>query len=153
MLNEPDPDKNPTPQRKQDMLLQHVILPRYLPQKKSIHFHPTELQLMNEMVQNVVNFSGKIPSQTVKLFANLWETHNESIPNPTTVTTQINALQSGHSFAMFVRRQNCMFVVHAPANHENAANTAPQKVIVATFPGNLHPDEVYNHDSDIEVNS
>lgn len=153
MMGESDPGKNPTPQQKHDMLLQHVILPRFLPQKKSSHLHSTELQLMIEMVLNVVNLSGKIPKQTVELFKSFWKIHKELIPNPSTVSAQINALQPGHTFAMFVRRQNCMFVVHAPPTADvKSANTAPQEVIVATFPGNLHPDEVYNVDSDIEVN-
>lgn len=147
-----DPDKKPTQQQQHDMLLRHIILPRFLPQAKSSYFHQTEIQLMQQMAQNVFNLSEKIPMQTVKLFESFLEIHKESIPNQNTISTEINVLRPGHSFAMFVRRQNCMFVIHAPPNHsENVANTAPQDVIIATFPGNLHPEEVYKHDSDIEV--
>lgn len=153
LLIEPDPGKNPTPQQKQDMLLRHVILPRFLPQEKSNYFHQTEIQLMHEMVENVCNFSGKIPMQTIKLFLNFWKIHNESIPNQSTVSTKINELLPGDSFAMFVRRQNCMFTIHAPPNQgKKSVNTEPQEVIIATFPGNIHPDEFYKHESDIEVN-
>ena len=142
-------DKNPTPQQKQDMLLRHVILPRLLPQEKSSYFHQTELQLIHEMIQNVVNLYPKIPFQTAKLFLSFFQIHKELVPNESTISKEINELKPGHSFAMFVRRQNCMFVIHAPPNQPT--NTAPQEVFVATFPGNLHPDEVYQHDSDIEV--
>lgn len=148
-----DPEKKPTQQQLHDMLLHHVILPRFLPQEKSKYFHQTELQLMHQMVENVINLVDEIPLPTVKLFRSFWAIHNEPIPNQTTISTEINALRPGHSFGMFVRRQNCMFVIHAPPNHdEKAANTAPAEVIVATFPGNLHPDEVYKYDSDVEVN-
>lgn len=142
-----DPKKNPTPtpQQQQAMLLHHVILPRFLPQEKSTHFHLTELQLMRQMVQTVYGLSEKLPTPTVNLFVRFLDIHKESIPNHQTVYSKINALQPGDSFAMFVRRQNSMFVIHAPAN------TALQEVYVATFPGNLHPDEVYKYDSDSEV--
>lgn len=102
---------------------------------------------MREMVANVIGLSGKIPDQTVKLFQSLRTIHDESIPSAGTIRTEINALRPGYSFAMFVRRQNCMFIIHAPTK-----NGVPNDVIVATFPGNLHPNEVYQSDSDIEVN-
>lgn len=154
-MDQLNPERKLTPQQKQDMLLHHVILPRFLPQGKSSHFHQTEIQLMHEMVQSVCNLREEIPMETVKLSLNFWKIHHESMPNQSTISTEIKALQPGNSFAMFVRRQNCMFVIHAPSSQgEKAeqANAVPQEVIVATFPGNLHPDEVYKHDSDIEVN-
>lgn len=144
--------QSPTPQQKQDMLLQHVILPRLLPQEKSRHLHQTELQLLQNMAENIVDLREKIPFETVELFANFWDIHNESIPNESKVNAKVNALRPGKSFAMFVRRQNCMFVIHAPPNGNASSTEPPKEVIVATFPGNLHPDEVYQHDSDIEVN-
>lgn len=148
-----DSNTNATEQQLHDMLLRHINLPRFLPQKKSANLHQTELLLMHYMVQNVINVNDKIPTQTVQLFKGLWTIHNDSLPNERTVSTEINALRSGHSFGMFVRRQNCMFVIHAPSNHgKTDANTTPAEVIVATFPGNLHPDEVYKYSSDIEVN-
>lgn len=144
-----DPAESPTPQQKQDMLLQHVILPRLLPQQKSRHLHQIELQLMQNMTENILKLREKIPSETVELFANFWKIHDEAIPKQSAVMARIKALRSGKSFAMFVRRQNCMFVIHAPRT-KNAE--VPEEVIIATFPGNLHPDEVYHYDSDIEVN-
>lgn len=51
---------------------------------------------------------------------------------------------------MFVRRQNCAIMIHMKSVEANEANEFGN-VIVATFPGNLHPSEVYKYDSDIEV--
>lgn len=143
-----DSIKNPTPQQWQDMLLNHVILPRYLPQSKSRHFHQTELKLLDEMVENVVNLSQRIPSKTVQLFEKMRKIHHDR--SPKNISKEINALQPGDSFAMFVRRQNCVFLIYAPSD-VNVVAGKPQSVIVSTFPGNLHPKEVYNCNSDLEV--
>lgn len=143
-----DSNKDPTPQQWQDMLLKHIILPRYLPQFKSRHFHQTELRLLNGMVENVVKLSEKIPSKTVQLFEKLQKVHHERTPS--NISSEINSLQPGDTFAMFVRRQNCVFIIYAPPD-ENVRYGKPKNVIVATFPGNLHPNEVYHCDSDMEV--
>lgn len=143
-----DSSKNLTAQEWQDMLLNHIVLPRYLPQSKSRHFHQTELKLLNEMVENVVNLSQKIPPKTVQLFEKMRKIHHERTPS--NISKEINALQPGDSFAMFVRRQNCVFLIYAPPD-ENIVAGQPQNVIVSTFPGNLHPKEVYKCDSDMEV--
>lgn len=138
----------PTPQQWQDMLLNHIILPRHLPQTKSRFFHQTELKLLDQMVENVVNLSDKLPPKTVKLFEKMRKIHhNRSVTN---ISNEINALQPGDTFAMFVRRQNCVFQIYVPPD-ANVADGKPQCVIVSTFPGNLHPNQVYNCDSDMEV--
>lgn len=59
---------------------------------------------------------------------------------------------SGDTFAMYVRRQNCAVMIHVPAN-EMVSVDETKNVIVSTFPGNLHPREIYRHIGDIEVNS
>lgn len=143
-------DASVSAQQKQDVLA-HVILPRFLPQETSHHLDQTDLQLLRKMVENVVHSSGTVPMQTVKLFQSLWKIHDDL--NAETISTEINALRPGDSFAIFVRRQRWMFMIHAPpCNDENAANNEPQEVIVATFPGNVRPSEIYKHESDIEVN-
>lgn len=129
---------------KQDMLLNYVILPRFLPQEKPEHFHGIELQLIAQVVQSVTKLSGILPSKTIELFQRLGRVHHMVVPNVDEITSQINALRSGDTFAMFVRRQNCAFIIYVPPNDT-------EHVIVANFPGNLHPEEVYKYDSDIEV--
>lgn len=136
------------PLEKQNILLNHIILPRFLPQSNTPQFHQTELQLFDEMYENVMDLSEVIPSKTVALFKSMHKVHHKL--TPTDVSKEINALQPGDTFAMFVRRQNCTFMVYVPPD-ENIANGRPQNAIVATFPGRLHPNEVYKCDSDIEV--
>lgn len=151
MSTEPD-DADVTAQQRQEMLLTHVILPRFLPQHISTHLDKTDLQLLHEMVQTVLDSSSLVPIQTVKLFQILRKIHNRIEVNTNTISTEINALRPGDSFAMFVRRQRWMFMIHVPpCDDGNAANSQPQEVIVASFPGNVRPSEIYKHDSDIAV--
>lgn len=56
----------------------------------------------------------------------------------------------GDTFAMFVRRQNCVILVHMSQDGMVDAEKS-QNVIVATFPANLHPGEIYKYDSDLQV--
>lgn len=134
------------------MLLTHIILPRYLPQEISHDLDYTDAKLLHEMVDNVVSLSGIIPTKTVKLFQSMRKIHDNM--TPTRISNEINGLRSGDSFAIFVRRQRWMFIIHAPEqppHDKNATDSEPQEVIVASFPGNVRPSEIYKHESDIEV--
>lgn len=135
----------------QDMILNFAILPRVLPQEKSTKLHQIELDLVAQMIKNVMNLSGILPIKTIELFEKLKKIHGHTVPNEDDITDQIKSLRSGDTFAIFVRRQNTTFIVYAPPN-QNPDGKEPEDVIVATFPGNLHPTEVYKHESDMEVN-
>lgn len=132
-----------------ECLLNHVILPQVLPQTKPRSFQET--QLMVQMVNNVENLAKYpfMPPKTVELFKRLKRIHFEC--TPAVIAEEINNLHPGDTFAMFVRRQNNAFIIHAPPTQSKNAKT-PQNVIVATFLGNLHPCEIYKHESDAEVN-
>lgn len=138
-----------SPLQKQNILLNHIILPQFLPATTSPRFHQTELKLFDEMFNTVMDLSHSIPKETVALFKSMHKIHHKL--TPANVSREINALQPGDTFAMFVRRQNCAFIVHVPAG-DAVVNGKPQNAIVATFPGRLHPNEVYKAESDIEVN-
>lgn len=145
-------DPEPSAQQRQDMLLPHIILPRCPPQNLSPYLHTTELQLVHKLIETVTELSVNIPEHTVKLFKSLRKIHDGPSPDTDTISSEINALRPGDSFAIFVRRQRWMFMIHVPRNgNENAANRTPHEVIIATFPGNVRPSEIYKHESDIEV--
>lgn len=129
----------------QDSLMHHIILPRVLPQSKSPYLYETEFVLLKQMVESVEILKEWIPLETVKLFRCLKTIHPKGTPQ--TVSTAINNLGPGDTFAMIVRFQHCGIMIHVPLT-EKAGNI--QNVIVATFP-NLHPNEIYAHESDIEV--
>lgn len=121
--------------------MNHVVLPRVLPQEKSVDLHGDEISLMSIMVENVERMAKYLPRNTVGMFQRLKRVHQTRTGE--CIAGEINALKPGETFAMFIRRQNCAFMVHKTAKES--------EVIVATFPGNLHPREVYEHQSDIEV--
>lgn len=134
-----------------EFILNHVILPRYLrPEKQK---YANQLKLMDRMVENVVDLAKFIPDKTVDLMKRLKRIHIPSadVDFETEIRRQIQQLQRGaiDTFAMFVRRQNCTFMVHALPN-ANGNNRRPEFVL-ATFPGDLPSSEIYKHDGDIEV--
>lgn len=130
---------------KEDVQLHQVLLPRVLPQEKGDLFK-VEHDLMDLMAKSVEKLAKLLPSKTVKLFRSLQKVHTER--TPIIVSNEINALGPGDTFAMFVRFQHSMIMIHIPS--DEISNNI-QNAIVATIPGSLHPNEVYNHESDMEV--
>lgn len=126
-------------------LLNHIVLPRYLPQNRSPNFVTEELELLKRMVKNVESLSEFIPMNTLKMMQSLADVHLK--PNPKTIKRNISNLQSGETFAMFVRSQNCALLIHMLSE----ASADSENIVVATFPGKLHPTQVYGNPSDLEV--
>lgn len=131
-------------QNTEDILLQHVILSRCLPQEES-DFIENGKTLMNRMIENVEALSDWIPSKTVDMFKRLKRISVEC--SKSAVAEEIAGLQPGDTFAMFIRRQHCVIMVHMLSK----SNPLMPCTIVAIFPSTLHPREIYSHDGDIEV--
>lgn len=131
--------------RNEDVLLDHVILPRVLPQTKTPNLYETEFDLMKKMVENVENLSNFIPTKTVEMFQRLKRVHEMRTKED--ISKEINALCPGDTFAMFVRFQHTGFMIHVPSTE--AINNV-RNVVVSTIP-NLHPDQVYESNGDFEV--
>lgn len=147
-MNDNDDDDMPmelAKKHKEDELLEHIILPRVLPQEKSLKLYETELDLMKKMVENVENMANVIPSKTVEFFQRLHRVHMTC--SKENVSCEINTLCPGDTFAMFVRFQHTAIMIHVPSNER--INDV-KNVIVSTIP-TLHPGEIYKHDSDFEV--
>lgn len=130
-------------QEMHEVLMNHVILPRYLPQHKSKNYHHEELALVYNMIEIVEHLSKLLPRNTINMFRGLARVHRTL--TPTVVSTEIRNLQPGETFAMFVRRQNCALMIHKPSDGNC------DRVIVSTFPGLLHPKFISSAESDIEV--
>lgn len=132
----------------QNNLLDHVILPRVLPQRKSCYTH--EQALVDQMIENVDGMSDWLPPKTVEMMKRLKRVNHEC--TPTVVSELINELRSpGDTFSMFVRWQNTAVIFYLPKDTEVINGDEPDNIIVATFPAGLHPRVIYEHDSDVEV--
>lgn len=132
--------------KKQNILLEHVLLPRVLPQEKARF--TDEQEIVVKFVENVENLSEWLPEKTVKMMERLKRVTLEC--TRTVVSETINELEAGDSFSMFIRRQNCTIMFYIPPTEENNLEEL-QNIIVATFLGNLHPQDIFMHDSDIMV--
>lgn len=132
-------------------LLDHVLLPRLLPQTKRNNLHDLELDLLSRMAELVEVQDEWIPAPTVKMFENLY--HVQAECQPETIFEQINDLKPGGTFALFVKGQNCVFVVYMPLTDDNDQPEPDDltTVIVATFPGSMDPKDIYKNFGDFEV--
>lgn len=137
-------EEDASDQEKHETLLTHVVLPRHLPQTKSHYIHDEDVALMSCMVDNVLQnevLLKIVPPNTVKMLRNLRELHKTLTTE--VIAKQLSALAPGETFAMFVRRQNCALMIHMPLNQSD-------RVVAATFPGNLHP-KYFRDNNDIQV--
>lgn len=142
-------EDNPPPRldvETQNILLNHVVLPRVLPQEKARFMHQQELVI--QLVDTVENVSEWLPTKSVEMMERLKRVTREY--TRTVVSEIINELEPGDSFSMFVRRQNTTIMFYIPKTDENSAEE-PQNIIVTTFMGTLHPKEIFKHESDLEV--
>lgn len=136
------------PKSQQNILLDHVILPRVLPQQKSCYTH--EQALIDLMIENVGNTSAVLPHKTIEMMKRLKRVNSECTPK--VVSQLINELRCpGDTFSMFVRKQNTAIIFYVPSHTEVNSNGEPNNIIVATFPACLRPSKIYKHDSDLEV--
>ncbi|XP_055325640.1 uncharacterized protein LOC129579505 [Sitodiplosis mosellana] len=133
------------PNIENDALMDHVLLPRVLPQKTPENLLSTELKIISEMIRIADNWATKwLPQKTAELLQMLQSFHIECTPH--IVWESINNLHSGDNFAMFVRTQLCGIMIHVPPDESS------DDVIVATFPGSLDSTEIYSRDSGIQFN-
>lgn len=123
-----------------EFILNHVILPRYLPPEKPGYVK--QLKLMSSIIQTIID-TPILPRKTIDLFVQLKRLHIDTTADnfSATLKNEIKTLLPGETFAMFVRRQNCTLLIHQKEN----------SVILATFRGDMKSSDVYGHDSDIEV--
>lgn len=101
-----------------------------------------ELELLKRLTKSVESLSNFIPANTLEMMRSLVDVHVSVKPN--TIEDKLSNLQPGETFAMFVRSQNCAISFHRDPEE-------PEDIIVTTFPGKVHPKEVYNHVGDLVV--
>lgn len=84
-------ETDPNSQEMQDILLNHVLFPRVLPQEKT---KPNdELVLMIKMIENAENLSKWLPLKTVEMLQRLKRVHLEC--TPAVISEEINDLEPG----------------------------------------------------------
>lgn len=132
----------------QNILLNHVLLPRVLPQEKVRFNH--EQEIIYQLIDTVEDASDYLPNKTVEMMDRLKRITREC--TKTVASEIINELEPGDSFSMYVRRQNCTVMFHIPSADVDSL-VEPEHIIVGTYMGTLHPKEIYNHGSGIEVSS
>lgn len=133
----------------QEDILNHVVLPRVLPQEKAQNPEQLELALLSSINDAVKQCKEWLPSSTVHLFESFERVHINRTPE--TISEEIKVLKAGRTFAFFVRRQNYAFLIHMPRDGNYRKPNQMKTVYVATFPGSFHPKEIYDHPSDLQV--
>lgn len=129
-----------------EQILNHIVLPRVLPNKSIGNHEHQELIILSRLVKSLEINAKWIPPATVRFLESLNRVHVNR--NSTVVSEEINALQPGEIFGIFIHLQDTAFLIHMP-NDQNHDDT--KSVLVSTFPGSVPLAEIYKHDGDFEV--
>lgn len=116
-------------------LLHHVVLPRVLPnvlEKSKIEEH--ELMLVDKLTASIEQSAKYLPASTVKNFQNFNQLHKDR--DPKLVSQQINELRPGKTFAMLLKKQHTVFMIHMPDDERGIVN-------IGTFPSRCDAKQVY----------
>lgn len=130
-----------------ESLLNHVILPRSLPIELPQNALNEEKVLISRMTEAVISCAGWIPDRIVCNFQRFKRTHGDLTGK--TVSRQIDALEPGDTFAVLVKRQQCVFIVHMPLSERDADGI--KMVQIGTFPSAATPKEIYKCSGDLQV--
>lgn len=131
-----------------ESLLNHIILPRSLPKELPENAINEEKFLISRMHEAVVSCAGWIPERIVRNFQRFKRAHSDLTGK--TVSRQIDALEPGDTFAVLVKRQQCVFMVHMPLCEEDAHGI--KMVQIGTFPSVASSKEIYKCSGDLQVN-
>lgn len=133
-----------------EKLLNHVVLPRFIPNTANVDLQLQESNLLIRVSESVKSLSKWLPSNTVRMFKSFELV--QQMRTPDVITDEINKLQPGETFAMYVRCQNTVFMCHMPAHQSNDSKpNETTSVIVGTFPGRIAVKHIYSHQTDLEV--
>lgn len=126
-------------------LVNHIVLPHVLPTCRSDDFEEEDSALLKLMQFSIKSSVDLLPTSTVRLFEtlrNIDSNHSSEI-----IHEEINALEPGNTFAMFVRQQNTAFMIYMPPEQNDNEN---KNVIVSTW-GSVSPLQIYVNPSDLQV--
>lgn len=126
---------------KNEFILNHIVLPRYLPSKEQRYSN--ELELVKIMLINAIA-TRTLPVNTMRLFQKLKRIYIDSKEDTlkNTLAMEIRTLQGNDTFAMFVPHQNCTLILRQTS----------EKLILATFHSDTQAYEVYSHNRlDLQV--
>lgn len=98
-------------------LLQNVVLPRVLTKKVLEDQDQQELLMVKMMTDAVRNSYEWIPDKTVEIFKRFELIQHDRTEE--TISEQINNLLPGETFAILLREQQTVFMIHMPANDTN----------------------------------
>lgn len=133
-------------------LLNHILLPRHIPNNATDDFGDQEHAFL-ELMWEAVHHSAKwLPPNAVAMFTSFFNVQHMSMAAD--IHRAINSLRPGRTFAMYVQCQNVVFMCHMPAQPKtNGEPDEETPVIVATFPGRVSAREIYSQPMDLEVSS
>lgn len=131
-------------------MLNHVVLPRHLPQTKRTDLFEIEMNFLLRFADMIEDQEEWIPSLTVNMFIDLKCLIYADF-SPDIIFELINELKPGGTFAMFLNGQNCMFIIYMPFTEDNKQPDASTTVIVATFPASLGGKYIYRTFGGLEV--
>lgn len=128
----------------------HVVWPRYLPQRRSNELHAHEIGLIELMVDIVDDFveNDVLPNKISKLIRCL---HNLKTSMTSEVILREMNLSPGEMKSIYIEAQNCCIFIYMPTLQDIPDNQ-PKQLIFATFTLSVTAEQITEYaSSDVKV--
>lgn len=130
--------------------MDHVFLPQKLLEAvPADELHTTEVALLQWITKIIKNFDENEPLDATKhLFQNMADIYGENDLNYLNVAAQLDNLQAGQMFGIFLREQNCGVLIYSPKDITSLVN----RRIISTFQSSVENKVISGNSGDIQVN-
>lgn len=127
-------------------MVEHVFLPRKLSPSfnplKVVDHESSMLALLSDVVNHLASILPKEARQLINMMAELQLDSELNIEN---VSQAIKALQPGNMLGLYIRQQNCGWLLYSPPE------AASKQVVVSTFPASLPNEVICDSPNDVQV--
>lgn len=132
-----------------EVFINHIFLPRKIENYDLKTDHIFMESILDFLIETIHNFHRPLSTSTLDLFSQMRRVYQrdgvEQTINISEINLQLNSLQPGKMFGLFLHAQNCGFVAYSPKNGQKIER------VVSTFQGSLQNEIITSHEGDIQV--
>lgn len=125
-----------------ELMANHVFLPKKIADAEFKNIAEQENALLKLVLEVVIGSSYILPESTKHLFQTMVDVHCHGGMEKTRIASYIESLRPGQMFGLYIREQNCGFLIYAPPKGER---------IVSTFHASVPNDVVSSSPGDVQV--
>lgn len=139
-INANERDRFEIPNEIFELLADHVFLPKRVSVKDPENLAHQEEALLEFMLEVINGPFVQLAASTNHLFETMVDVHCHGGMDKARIAGHIDSLSPGQMFGLYIRQQNCGFLIYAPPNGDRIVSTFQASVpneIICSSPSNV----------------